>query len=90
MYDLDFIVRAELGEPEPVTFCVGEETFTIPAPIDWPDAAITALEAEDIITVVKLLLGDQHEAYEAAGGNSRKFMLLIKAVAESQGVTPGE
>lgn len=62
-------------------------TVTIPPPELWPDAAIKAIAENDIPAAVEAALGDDHEAFIAAGGTAA---LVMSMVGDVFGGNPGE
>lgn len=59
-----------------------EHDFTLPHPLLYSDDVAKALEkaGNDEEKVAKALLGDQYDAYIAAGGTDRELGLLMIAV----------
>jgi len=76
VYDLAEIIATETKAHPPISFTAGGQTFTIPSPILWP-GDIADLSQND---GAKVLLGDQWEAFCAAGGNGSLLNSLVNKV----------
>lgn len=64
--------------------------FTIPPAILWPDAAIKAFHANDILTMAEAILGADEYARWTAEGNSAALLLdIIKADVEDTSAGEG-
>ena len=86
-YDLKQVIEQEKGKAEGIEIAVGRKTITVPPPILWPDAAISAFADNDFLTAAQALLGDDYEAFVGAGGTA---LLLFNILKDHQGVSPGE
>lgn len=83
-YDLAEVIREELQKTKPVIITAGTETFEIPPPVLWPDAAFEVSDVES----ARLILGaDQYEAFVKAGGTAA---LLFAIVKKANGADLGE
>ena len=72
-YDLAEIIKAEREKTEPVIIKVGELSIALDPPVLWPDAVY---EIDDIAGA-KMLLGDDYDAFCAAGGTSKMLFYAI-------------
>jgi hypothetical protein len=62
-------------------------TVIVPPGELWPDAAHDALAAGDMAETTRLVLGDDHDRFVAAGGNWR---ILSGILQDVRGTDPGE
>lgn len=65
------------------------DTFRIPAPGFFPDAAHNALRDKDAVTLAESLLGgpEEYQVYREAGGKADDIGLLLEAWSDDQGTT---
>jgi len=82
-YDLAEVIASELAKAQPVDVIAGDRTFHIPPPVLWPDKVYEVGDIEG----ARILLGDDYEAYCAAGGTAK---LLSVIIAKSVGATVPE
>jgi hypothetical protein len=80
-FDLAAVIASELAKSKPLEIVAGDKTFTFPPPVLWPDEVF---EVNDIDSM-RLLLGDDYEAFVAAGGTAKLFFGVI--LPEWQGAT---
>lgn len=96
VHDYDQLVSEHRKAHPPQEFRVGDKRFTVPAPFDWPDELIELqVEVEEkpspssVLRFTKAFLGDQYDAYRAAGGTIGHFnSVILPALLE--GDDPGE
>jgi len=68
---------------KPTTFEHQGNTYTVPDPLDFP---LAVLSAEDELSIVRLILGDeQWAAFEATKPTIRQFQELAELVDGSTG-----
>ncbi|GIG61121.1 hypothetical protein Lfu02_54930 [Longispora fulva] len=91
-YKLEQIREAkQVNGSATIPFEVGGLDFDLPAPGFWPDAAHLAAKEGNSIGLAKALLGEQHELFIEAGGQSDDVVLLMAQWSEDeQGVSLGE
>lgn len=82
-YDLAEIIEAERGRNHAIEIIAGDVTLSIDPPILWPDKVFEVSDQRG----ARILLGDQYDAFVAAGGTAR---LLFDIVKRSQGATVPE
>lgn len=90
-FDMDAAraARAEaVGDPFPFTF--GGQAFTIPSPKEWPIEATGSLAVGDVVAAMRLLLGEQYEAFTLHKPTLADVEDLLGAVAKWQGISLGE
>ncbi|MFC0547044.1 hypothetical protein [Kutzneria chonburiensis] len=91
-------LRKTLIEASPeIEFSVGGEDFSLPSVELWPDEALELMpsgegqpDVRSIVAIARIVLGADYERFKRAGGRAMDLFLVIGAVAEDQGVTPGE
>lgn len=75
--------KAEATEAGPTSFEHRGITFEVPAPLDLP---LALLEAEDELTAVKLIVGNEGwAAYQATNPTIREFAEFADLVAKASG-----
>lgn len=88
-FDLAAIRQAEADKRgNTLDFEFGDREFSIPAPGFIPDE--TKQLATNDLAFAQALLGDDWDAFKAAGGRSDDIMLLLQAYAAAQGSSLGE
>ena len=84
----------EYGELIPFTITDGGEEFHLQHPLFQTDETTMALkkamDGTDQIGMAKALLGDQWDAFKAAGGQSSDVMLLYGEIAKDTQDSDGE
>jgi hypothetical protein len=94
-YDIQTLRAGGTGRTIRIT--AGDETFQVPPVELWPDEALEALpdagetlSPKVIVRLARGLLGDEYEAYRAAGGRAMDIMSALNADAAAQGLELGE
>ncbi|MEV0445289.1 hypothetical protein AB0I84_07520 [Streptomyces spectabilis] len=70
------------AQDKPTSFTHNDVEYTIPAPLDLP---VGLLEADDEIDAIRLILGEQWEAYKATGATIRDFQAFAEKVSAAAG-----
>lgn len=88
-FDLDAAREASLAEVAAVefTFTFGGDKFTIPTAKDWPLEAQGELARGAARDGLRLMLGDQWDAFAAKGPTMRDLSLILDAAGEASGLT---
>jgi hypothetical protein len=77
-YDLKQVIKDELGKRAPIIIKADDVEITVPPAILWPDEVFIV----DDVAGAKILLGDNYDAFVAAGGTAP---LLFSILAEANG-----
>lgn len=78
--------RGQQIEDRGIVLAAGERSFTIPPPVLWPEEAIRLIGV-DAYGVARAVLGDEYDAFIAAGGTGP---LLMRMVEEQEQIAAGE
>ncbi|MEU2513781.1 hypothetical protein [Streptomyces syringium] len=78
----DSAAKKAEARDEPTTFEHNGVMYTVPAPLDLP---VGLLEADDEIEAIRLILGDQWDAYKKTGATIRDFQAYAEKVSAAAG-----
>jgi hypothetical protein len=87
VYDLAEVIAEAREEHPPITIRVADQVFSVDAPQLWSDEAINPNVGPE--ETARAVLGDQFDAFRAAGGTVSGFSLVLAAWAKDNGVNWG-
>lgn len=79
--------RKEQHPPLVITMPDGQEPVLVMPPTLWPNEALRLFNESDVLGAVAVVLGDDAERFEAAGGN---VLILLDLLTKKYGSSLGE